>query len=527
MIDYSKTLQGYHERMQKIALFQMFYSLDRKRQQDKTGKNIRYSDLLLCSLLFFFENMLARNYKTTKSDLADYLKRVCSMTYQLEDREYLAIAVEIIESLRPADGKKTEYRFFNFETEKEDVVSYHILKVSGWDRTENKQYYTLDEDGLELIFATKEFYTEFSLSISQLILRKQLEKGEFHSALRQIDEMRINVNSIKENMQKIRTEIIGNIISDDVYQRYKGIILAVNERLEREHIEFNELVSFVRETKMRYEQNMNRTEKERKLYNILLRVDTELNEVHNSHTLLLEESIELKTVALEAAREMLYHVGIDAFNFEQDIVKKIMTTPLPLESVKMFVKPFLGFSRQTFWSPVRVFQRQRMEREKPEEKSRSFFMPLSEDIKKAELEWSQELYAKAWDFIWKNVRGNQVSSKEVLNALQELSEAEQKDIEAQAEISRQAEGRQKKLRHRQQPENYLKRCILQFFLLVHHFGTLEIKTVQESEVHIFHKAFIDNKGIKAIKARALDGKIENEFAEMTEIRLEIMGEEES
>jgi len=39
------------------------------------------------------------------------------------------------------------------------------------------KYYTLDEDGLELIFATKEFYTEFSLSISQLILRKQLEKG--------------------------------------------------------------------------------------------------------------------------------------------------------------------------------------------------------------------------------------------------------------------------------------------------------------------------------------------------------------
>ena len=462
--------------------------------------------------------MLARNYKTTKSDLADYLKRVCAMTYQLEDREYLAIAEEIIESLRPADGKKTEYQFFNFETDKEDAVSYHILKVSGWDREENKQYYTLDEDGLELIFATKEFYTEFSLSISQLILRKQLEKGEFHSALRQIDEMRINVNSIKETMQKIRTEIIGNIISDDVYQRYKGIILAVNERLEREHIEFNELVSFVRETKMRYEQNMNRTEKERKLYNILLRVDTELNEVHNSHTLLLEESIELKTVALEAAREMLYHVGIDAFNFEQDIVKKIMTTPLPLKAVKMLAQPFLGFFRPSFWSPLRVFQRQRMEREKPEEKSRSFFVPLSEDIKKAELEWSQELYARAWDFIWKNARGNQVSSREILNALPAAPAAEQEETETPA-------GTPKKLRHRQQPENYLKRYILQFFLLVHHFGTLEIKDVQESEVHVFHKAFLDNKGIKAIKVQAVEGKTENEFAEMTEIRLEIMQEE--
>ena len=521
MIDYSKTLQGYHERMQKIALFQIFSAMDRKRKQDRSGKSIHYPDLLLCSLLFFFENMLARNYKTTKSDLADYLKRTCSMTYQLEDKEYSAIAVEIIESLRPADGKKTEYRFFNFETEKEDAVTYHILKVSGWDREENKQYYTLDEDGLELIFATKEFYTEFSLSISQLILRKQLEKGEFHSALRQIDEMRINVNSIKENMQKIRTEIIGNIISDDVYQRYKGIILAVNERLEREHIEFNELVAFACETKMRYEQNMNRTEKERKLYNILLKVDTELNEVHNSHTLLLEDCIELKTVALEAAREMLYHVGIDAFNFEQDIVKKIMTIPLPLESVKMFAKPFLGFSGQTFWSPIRVFQRQRMEREKQEEKSRSYFLPLSEDIKKAELEWSQDLYAKAWDFIWKNVKANQISSRDVLNALLKFGEEGKMEGEGQEESSKQEELKRRKQNYRQQPENDLKRYILQFFLLVHHFGTLDIKAIQESEMHVFHKAFLKETDIKAIKANALNEKIENVFAEMTEIVLEI------
>lgn len=525
MIDYSKTLEGYHERMQKIALFQLFSGMDRKRKQDKSGKNISYPDLLLCSLLFFFENMLARNYKTTKSDLADYLKRTCSMTYQLEDKEYLAIAVEIIESLRPADGKKTEYRFFNFETEKEDAVSYRVLKVSGWDREENKQYYTLDEDGLELIFATKEFYTEFSLSISQLILRKQLEKGEFHSALRQIDEMRINVNSIKESMQKIRTEIIGNIISDDVYQRYKGIIIAVNERLEREHIEFSELVAFVRETKMRYEQNMNRTEKERKLYNILLKVDTELNEVHNSHTLLLEESIELKTVALEAAREMLYHVGIDAFNFEQDIVKKIMTIPLPLESVKMFAGPFLGFSRQTYWSPLRVFQRQRMEREKEEEKSRSFFLPLSEDIKKVELEWSQELYAKAWDFIWKNAKGNQISSRDVLNALQEYPLAESLEAVEQEEKSTQVEKKQYGRNYRQQSENYLKRYILQFFLLVHHFGTLDITTIQASEMHVFYKAFLDVKGIKTIKALALKEKIESDFAEMTEIKIEVLKED--
>lgn len=70
------------------------------------------------------------------------------------------------------------------------------------DPEENVQYYTLDDGGLELVFATKEYFSEFQLSISQLVLRKQLEKGEFSGALRQIDEMRISVNTIRDKMQK-------------------------------------------------------------------------------------------------------------------------------------------------------------------------------------------------------------------------------------------------------------------------------------------------------------------------------------
>ena len=65
---------------------------------------------------------------------------------------------------------------------KQDTIEYSILKANNFDVETNTQYYTLDEDGLELVFATKEFYSEFQLSINQLVLRKQLEKGEFKGA---------------------------------------------------------------------------------------------------------------------------------------------------------------------------------------------------------------------------------------------------------------------------------------------------------------------------------------------------------
>lgn len=86
---------------------------------------------------------------------------------------------------------------------------YSYLKAAKHDLDTNTQYYVLDEHGLELVFATKEFFSEFQLSINQLLLRKQLEKGEFAGALRQIDEMHMNVEQLQQRI----------IISDETYQQ--------------------------------------------------------------------------------------------------------------------------------------------------------------------------------------------------------------------------------------------------------------------------------------------------------------------
>lgn len=81
------------------------------------------------------------------------------------------------------------------------------MRANAFDAKSNTQFYALDEDGLELVFATKEFYSEFQLSIHQLVLRKQLEKGEFQGALRQINEMRVDVETLQERMVKLEHEI--------------------------------------------------------------------------------------------------------------------------------------------------------------------------------------------------------------------------------------------------------------------------------------------------------------------------------
>lgn len=377
-LDLKSITENYRERIQRLALFDPLYKLENKKGKDRSNKSIDYFSLGLLTLLFFFENMLLRNRKNGVKELTDFLFRINQGKINLDYGEFEKIARNIIETFRPPGGKRNFRQFYNWETRQEDIVQYSILKADKWDAEKKVQYYTLAEQGLELVFATKEFFSEFQLSINQLVLRKQLEKGEFVSALRQIDEMRVDVETLQERMLRIKQEITRNIISDEIYLRYKNIVEDINRRLGREHEEFEELQSFVRETKKRLEFQLN-SEKEKKAYELILQIDRELGEVHYIHGQLFQESIGLKTTALQAAQESLYYVGIDSFNFEQEITTKLMSSPLPLKAARTLIEPFLFMQRRESWSPLVVFGEQRIEGDKEKSKTNAFSEPSEEE----------------------------------------------------------------------------------------------------------------------------------------------------
>jgi hypothetical protein len=216
--------ENYRDRMERLALFDSLYALERKTGKDNNGKPIDYFGFGLLTLLFFFENMLIRNKKAGVSELAEFLSELTQGELDLNFEDHLKLSREIIQVFRPPSGKRNSREFYNWETGKQEIIQYSILKASYFDAKTNSQYYELDEQGLELIFATKEYFSEFQLSINQLILRKQLEKGEFVGALRQIDEMRMDVRNLQDKIYRIKHEIQRNIISDETYRRYESIV---------------------------------------------------------------------------------------------------------------------------------------------------------------------------------------------------------------------------------------------------------------------------------------------------------------
>lgn len=260
----------------------------------------------------------------------------------------------------------------------EESVQFSFLRDNDFQK--GIQYYTLDEDGLELVFATREFYSEFQLSIHQLMLRKQLEKGEFKSALRQMNEMFIEVERLNERMLKVGREIKRNIVSSETFSRYQKLLEDIYDRLKRENEEFDELTTFVKETQdhLYYE---NIEQEERTAYRYILEIAKELERVHGEHGALLFQCMEMKNTALKAAHESLYFSGVASFNFEQDITTRLLNSPAALEGVKGLAAPFGSLEQIEVWSPLTIFEPQLIGKIEEEQKTSEFLVVDEEEQK--------------------------------------------------------------------------------------------------------------------------------------------------
>lgn len=397
-LDLKNVTAAYRERVQRLALFDPLYRLENKKTTDNSHRPIDFFSLGLLTLLFFFENMLVRNNKTGVKELAAFFQNINQGEIDLDGPGFEKLARDIIEVFRPPSGKRNARSFYNWNSRQEETIFYSILKADKFDTKTNSQYYSLDEQGLELVFATREYFSEFQISINQLLLRKQLERGQFWGALRQIDEMRVAVETLKERITRIRHEIQRNIVSDQTYQRYRETIEDIHVRLSREDREFEELQAFTRETRERlsYERS---TAKDQQTYELIVKIDSELGEVHLLHRQLLQTSIELKTTALQAAQESLYYAGIDSFNFQKEITERLLSTPLPLAASRVLVEPFLGLERREEWSLLTVFARQRVENSRETVKAENFLELLDEGERVREREKLRRNYRRIMELI--------------------------------------------------------------------------------------------------------------------------------
>lgn len=364
-------LENFSERMGRILLFSPLYRLRGRKVRRKDGTETTLLELGLMTLLFFFEHMLDGRKDAGIRELAGFLQNETNSQLSDNFQDYEKLARDIVQTFRPPTGRRNAETFFDWDMRQERTAEYSYLKADKVDVSSNAQYYVLDEQGLELVFATKEYFNEYQLSINQLILRKQLEKGQFTLALRQVEEMRLDVETLHGRIVRIRREIHRSIVSEETLARYRKIVADLNDRLKSEEDQFKELKTFIGETKRRIHDNIDQ-DPVRNAFDSILLVEQRLDAVHGKHRRLLELGIELGTSALAAAEEALYFSGIDSFNFDSDVTNRFFATPLPLTASRRLIEPFLPVSKAAIWSPMDIFAPQRLERFERENEQEEF-----------------------------------------------------------------------------------------------------------------------------------------------------------
>lgn len=461
---------GYRERMRRLALLDPLAELERKRPTDENGKTIDMRGIGMLTLLFFFERRLTREYKTGTKDLTNFLLEMTRDIYTLKLPAMEQIARTIITTFRPSTGKKRAFTFFNWETKVDDHIEYSILKDNDFDAKTQTQYYTLDEDGLELLFATKEFYSEFQISINQLLLKQQIKKGEFHGALRQIREMELDVDTLRENMEKMKLEILRSIVSEETFERYKKLLQETHLRFEREDEEFKALSQFIKETRdTLYTDNIKQNEQNS--YHLIIKIAKELEAVHYEHARLLELTAELQTTALATAQESLYYTGIQSFNFDQDVVSTILAKPLHPDVMKGVIHPFLKVEENPLWSPLTVLAEQNIIEERPEREAETFAQ-ISDDIEEASYRnWIGEKYASLME---KFIEAYEQNKANTLKAwMDQLAKTDPTLLE--------------------------KRYFYSFWLMMHQFSPLTYDPLEEHDGQTILKDALSQLGNKQLK----------------------------
>jgi hypothetical protein len=179
-------------------------------------------------------------------------------------------------------------------------------------------------------------------------------------------------------MVRLAHEIKRSIVSEETLKKYGTLLEDIYIRLQRENEEFEELREFVKETKDRIYADTLQT-RQHNAYEFILRIAVELEKVHGEHTGLLQRSMDLKTGALQAAKESLYYTGMDSFNFDKDIASLVFGSPLPMEALRGVLSPFMGLEQKAGWSLMTVFAEQNIVGDGEEDNRDEGFLELANE----------------------------------------------------------------------------------------------------------------------------------------------------
>ncbi|MGM0369870.1 MAG: hypothetical protein ACQEP9_05600 [Bacillota bacterium] len=343
-------LDGFTERMENILVFKPLFDLEQKRKYD-------YSllELGIAVLLFIFDKML-NNEECTYDHIAHFLQELIAEQYgdQLDFKEAKDLTSHLVRDCLLNGGVEHKFDYQDYETNEEEE---YMFKLIDYDYGIDDQFVKLELSnmGLELLFKTKEIYNELQVSITQLYLKQQIQKGVFDGALDSVEELKLAVKNEQKRLQGLREKIIRDVLQVAKEGSYQQELDRINDQLARESETFQELMELVKETINKYQENYDNQN-----LNKVMQLRSELLTTTELHDSLLNTKLEISEVMNKSMENMILNTFSTTVNFETEILESVVNNDSAIDRLQQVIAPLLSANVNSTFNLNRIFEPQRL-----------------------------------------------------------------------------------------------------------------------------------------------------------------------
>lgn len=357
----NQNLNDFLSREYRLNLSQPLYQLDKSGQSclylhgDKTQR-VYWSQVGLYVLLYCYEKELRFDYSgVSQNEMVDVLYTqfapyVGVLKNKTDDddtlRDVLQQAVQrIIRTFRPGRGDQIRYECLNPLTMTIETKTYRYLKNAPYT---DEQRYLLDEDGLSLIFSTREFYTQTNISTMELLAIMQGHAGDWEKAEDTFRTLKQKHHQLQEWMNQFQEDIRHN---ERAMEQYYDKNMEIQNDLRQEAEIFKKFLLPL------LKQEVNSAIRDESILQERKKVRKSAEDIHDLFQDLLTQSIRLGTqVISSASQNFLFSLsGKQLASFSDMTLEQLKSGKLSLPSIEAMMLPFLFTPVKRVWSLSSIF----------------------------------------------------------------------------------------------------------------------------------------------------------------------------
>ncbi|MEJ6949395.1 hypothetical protein [Natronospora cellulosivora (SeqCode)] len=380
-------LKDFSERIKNITVFAPLLDL-----KNKTKYDYSLVELGISTMLFILEDMLRGEKDCTYRNIAYFLIELIKKQYndKLNYEKALELTYYIVRDCLMNQGQAHSYSYEDLEKQEVSTYKYHLIELEDYNIEDKIVRLKLTTTGLELLFKTKEMYNELQVSISQLYLRQQIQKGVFDGALRSVEELALAVKNEKNKIKELEEKIIRDVLLVAREEELENQLLRINDQLDRESRVFTELKELIEYTLNEYRSG-GLGEKEREAIEKILKIRKRLQEIVTEHESLFTDKINIQQLMNHSIESMIVNSFSTKINFETELLQPLIHRNLNIINLKNIINPLFKPAIKNFFHPGRIFSPQVLRREQPDEEEDLWQLTEEQMRKEEEIERTKRL----------------------------------------------------------------------------------------------------------------------------------------